>query len=533
MTLSLRSRLILGMFVGIAGLLIVTGATIYTVQRQQLYLAFDDTLLNSANALSLLVHRGPFGNWFDSNRLARLPAGQIREGALFQIWSNRPIDVLPMMSAGNSAEDESGRAEPAPEGRSFIWEPPPEPQPGPPRDWPFGGMPEVWWRDAPGELVIRSPSLSGADLPRLDTPTDEPRFAGITMPDGSPGRAVGLRARISGHGPGLRRLPPAELTLVVAASTAEIEKQLSFLAALLVATAAGTIAVAGGVAWLVVSRGLRPLDMVAGKIALLDETGLKERIADRGVPREIEPVVRQLNELLGRLDGAFERERALTADVAHELRTPVAEIRAIADVTLSRLRNQQDYRQALSDIADTIKTLQGLIEKLLTLARLESGQLKPELTAIPLRPVVDQHWALVQPTAEARRVVMENRCPPDVLVAADPKLLELVLTNVLSNAAEYASEDSHVIVEAKRVGPHCTFTVANAGCTLSEDDVVRAFERFWRADAARSRTGLNCGLGLTLVRRAMEAMGGTADAVVSAERWFTLTLTFPCVGQSD
>ncbi|MGD8452721.1 MAG: ATP-binding protein [Phycisphaerae bacterium] len=519
MTPSLRSRLVLGMFVGIAALLIIAGTTIYTVQQRQLYRAFDDTLLNSANALTLLIHRGPFGNWFDTNRLERLPAGQIRQGAVFQIWSDQPIDMLPAgwnRDAGEDEEEPSGPPD---------W--PLGPPPDEPFGEPFGEPPDEWrWR-MPGELVIRSESLDGADLPQLAGAGDKPRFERITLPDGSPGRAVGLHVQMAGRGPGPRRPPPIKLTTVVAASTVEIDKQLSFLLALLIVTAAGTMAVAGGVAWLVVSRGLRPLDAVAKQIANLDETGLKEHIADRGVPREIEPVVQQLNALLGRLDGAFERERALTADVAHELRTPVAEIRAITDVALSRLRDPQDYRQALGDIADTIKTLQGLIEKLLTLARLETGQLKPELTSIPLKPVVEQHWMLVQPTAESRKVTLEDRCPPDVLVAADPKLLEMVLANALTNAAEYARGDSRVIVEAACVGQHRTLIVGNAGCPLSEEEVARAFERFWRADTARSRSGLNCGLGLTLVRRAMEAMGGTAEATVNADQWFTLTLMFP------
>ena len=454
---------------------------------------------------------------------------------MFQIWSDQPIDVLPAMSDGDSEQSEDDDTGPEPGRRHppdpwfHVQRPPGPPPPGPPGP----GAPEDRPRSTTGELVIRSSALAGADLPRLDAPAGRPRFETITLPDGSPGRAAGLRLQPPLRGPGPHAGSLPKLTVVVAAGTAEIEKQLGFLAALLAATALGTMAVSGGVAWLVVSRGLHPLGVVADKIAAMDETGLKKRIADQGVPREIEPLVHQLNELLGRLDEAFERERALTADVAHELRTPVAEIRAIAEVTLSRMRDPQEYRRALGEMEVTITTLQGLIEKLLTLARLEAGQVKPELTTIPLKPLVVEHWAVVHSKAEERGLTLEDQCPPESQVEADPKLLDVVLANALANAARYASEGTRIIADIGRAGTRPQFILANAGCRLTGCEVARVFDRFWRADAARSKTGLNCGLGLTLVRRAMEAMGGSAQVSVNDDSWFTLTLTFPSAKHSN
>ena len=351
MTGSLRSRLILGILLGMAVLLAAASATIYIVQGTQLHRAFDDTLLTSANSLALLIHPGPFGNWYDAAGLQRLPAGQVRQGALFQFWSDQPIDIpFPRgyPDGESNEEDLTGTLD--------HDESPPEPpfvgpeqgrlldQPPPPSSRLLGGGMETRLRSVQRELVIRSPLLNGADLPRFETWLGEPRFENITMPDGTRGRAVGLQIQLPPPPPGSRPRPPAKLTTIVAASTAETERQLSFLAGLLAVTALGTMAISSGVAWLVVSRGLCPLATVARNIAAMDETGLKQRIADNGVPLEIAPVIDQLNELLGRLDAAFERERALTADVAHELRTPVAEIRAITEITLSRQREPGEYR---------------------------------------------------------------------------------------------------------------------------------------------------------------------------------------------
>ena len=550
MTRSLRSRLIVGMLLGMAVLLSAASTTIYTIQRQQLYRAFDDTLLNSANALALLVHSGPFGIMFDDMGLAKLPSGRIHQGALYQLWSDQPFkaappprDLLSMLK--DLWRDRSMDKPPPRHGRKPKHEeddfgrPPwddgpgrdesfhgPKPPPGDSPSRPPHDKPEPWQGRGQGSFVVRSPLLNGGDLPRLDAPVGRPRIEKITMPDGTQGRAVGMQIELPSPPPEFRRSPPAMLTTVVAANTTEIDQQLRFLAALLMATALGTMAVSGGVAWLVVTRGLRPLDRVAQKIAVLDETGLKERITGSGVPLEIEPVVNQLNGLLARLDEAFDRERALTADVAHELRTPVAEIRAITEITLSRERESGEYREALGETQDAIRLLQGLIEKLLVLARLEAGQTKPELDVIPLQPLLVQHWAMIRGRANPRGLAFENLCSSDAVVSADPGLLEIVLSNVLSNAVAYTPDNGHISVESQAEERCCRLSISNSGCDLSDDAVARVFDRFWRADTSRSKTGLNCGLGLTLVRRAMEAMGGTATAKVSRDHCFVLTLTF-------
>jgi len=533
MTRSLRSRLILGMLLGMTVLLIAANVTIYTVQRRQLYRAFDDTLLNSANALALLIHHGPFGCWFDSNGLSRLPAGRIREGALYQFWSDRPIGVVPPDLNPEFFPDGKGFPGPGwddglgPEPPFSGMEPPRGPRPGRPPPEPPGPGGRRWpGEDEEGVLLIRSPLLNGADLPRLNPPAGRPQFQDITLPGNARGRAVGVHLKLTPPGPEPYRDPPVNLTMVVAADTAEVDRQLHFLTALLIVTALATMAIAGGVAWLVVSRGLRPLAAVAKDIAAMDETGLKQRIDPCGVPREIEPVVSQLNGLLERLDEAFDRERALTADVAHELRTPVAEIRTISEITLSRPREPEEYRRALGESLDTIKTLQGLMEKLLVLARMEAGQMRPELEPLAVRPFLLRHWAQFQSRVADRGLTLDDRCSADFAVSADARLLDVVLSNVLSNAVVHSPDGGQVSVDVQRDDTRGRLCVATTGCVLSEEEAARVFDRFWRADAARSAGGLHCGLGLTLVRRAMEAMGGTAEAAVTPDRRFILTLTF-------
>jgi two-component system sensor histidine kinase QseC len=519
---SLRSRLIVGMLVGLAALLIAADTAIYTVQRRQLNAAFDATLLASANALGLLVHPGPHGVWFDAVGLSRLTEAELRAGALFQLWSDEPIDVPGPRPEAPEFGPDGPPGPPEPELDEW-WEPPPrgERGRGPGRSVPFGDPP-------PGRArtrVIRSEGLGEADLPQLEPTSDRPRFECVTLPDGRAGRAAGVRIHVAPP-PGFLRAAPANVTAVVAAPSESVDQQLGFLRILLACTGLGTLAVALGVAWLVVTRGLRPLDRVAGGIAALDATGLKQRFGDHEVPREVRPLVAQLNAMLGRLDEAFERERALTADIAHELRTPVAEIRAIADVTLKRSRGVEEYRQALTETREVICTLQGLIEKLLVLARLEGEQVRPDLQPIPLAPFLREHWAQLEQRAADRRVTFDAQCPADLEVAADPLLIGVVLTNALGNAVAYVPDAGKITAVGRRTGAQVRLEITNTGCGLTPRDAARVFDRFWRADHARRGAGLNCGLGLTLVRRAMQVMAGTAEARVDEQGCFVLTLTF-------
>ncbi len=522
---SLRARLIVGMLLGISALLATAGTTIYAMQRRQLYGAFDQSLLSSATALVSLVHPGPFGMWFDSEGLDRLPPDRIRQGALFEFWCDSPIHLPPSLpgrepEGGASASDDNRPPPPDRRGPEHPLRPPP----------PRFELPTTWPADAPvvhGEdvRVLRSQTLGGAALPQLATVPGAPRFESLVLPDGNHGRAVALAIVVEAPEFGFHA-PPVNLAAVVAASTTELEQHLRYLAGLLAATALGTLLVSGAVAWLVVSRGLHPLARLAREIAGMDELALKRRIADPRAPREIEPVLQQLNGLLARLDDAFERERALTADVAHELRTPVAELRAIAEITLKRVRNPQEYQAALAESLEVVRALQGLIERILTLARLEAGQMQLAREEVRLEPVLVQHGAQLEAAAAGRELTVTQHCPTDLEIYADPKLLDMVLSNVLANAAAHVPDRGHVSVEARREETRCRLQISNDGCILEPGQMAHVFERFWRGDPARSRNSLNCGLGLTLVRRAMEAMGGQAVAEVNAEHQFTLTLTF-------
>ena len=399
---------------------------------------------------------------------------------------------------------------------------------------------EMWLAD--GSVLKRSASLGRRDMQCPAGPTGALSFHAVTLPDGRPGRAVVLvfRPRVEdededekhgeGENEGRRTLKPSipaqEVTLVAARETADLDGQLASLRWLLASAGAGTVLLVVLIAAVVVRQGLRPLGPLAAGIASIRENDLSARLPSDRMPAEMAPVVERLNELLGRLEEAFRRERTLTADVAHELRTPLAGIRSTVEVALSRSRVSGEYEEALRECLEIVQQTQGMADNLLSLARLEGGQTALHPEAVRLAEAVDALWRPHARQVQGRGILFENRLPRDVQCIADRDTLAMVLANLLANAAEYTQAGGRIEISGGAAGKTVELAVSNTGCALSAEEVAHVFDRFWRGDSARSATGVHCGLGLSLVERAVRALGGTVSADLAGGR-FTVRVTLP------
>jgi two-component system, OmpR family, heavy metal sensor histidine kinase CusS len=383
---------------------------------------------------------------------------------------------------------------------------------------------EVWREDGP--VLARSSSLQKGNLQRLEGKPGAFVFRNVSLPDGRPGRAAGLRFAPLADDESKRPVSTPDTVLIIARGTAALDAEISELRWLLAAGTGGTIVLALLVAAVVVRRGLRPLDALAARIAAIGPGEPAARVSMDRMPRELAPVVQRLNDLLQRLADAFQRERTFTADAAHELRTPLAGLRSTLEVALSRPRDSTEYREAIAESLEIVRRTDALVASLLTLARLEGAPSPLHRESIALGEAVRDGLEPLQGRIAARRLALDSQVPEDLRVAADRATLGMVLTALLENATEYANESGRIEITARRTCGSATLTVANTGCSLSTDEVSRVFDRFWRADTSRTDAGTHCGLGLAIVRRAVESLGGTA-AATGAGNVFTVRIALP------
>jgi heavy metal sensor kinase len=388
---------------------------------------------------------------------------------------------------------------------------------------------QIWRPD--GTTAAKSARLGTRDLPRLEGTLQKPAFAASQDADAKPRRTVGLRftprsADSSQTGPP----QPANgqvLTLAVARDASDLQGQLRFLRWLLLASAAAVITLSFLTAALVVRHGLGPLNSIAAEISAIREDSLTTRIAGEHVPAEVVPIKARLNELLSRLEASFNRERQFNADVAHELRTPLAGLRSTIEVSLARSRDGAEYQEALSSCLEITKNMQSMVSNLLMLASPDSQQIGSHPERIQTAELVDSCWRPFADKAIDAQITFDNRIDPGVTCKSDRRNFTIVLSNILENAAEYADEGGQIWSTARRTDDSMEIEVSNTGCRLTAEQVSHVFEGFWRADSARSGAGVHCGLGLALVQRLTRALGGRAVAKLQPAGIFTIQLTLP------
>ncbi len=389
---------------------------------------------------------------------------------------------------------------------------------------------EIW--DEDGTVLARSRRLESGDLKRTNGSLAAPRFDFTTLPDGRPGRLVGVQFLPAVKGERLERTSRDQgedpedardqvdfsgrrrVTLVVAKDTAEIDRSLGRMAWMLFGVSAAAVAVMLAALGWIVKRSLLPLDDLAAQIAELDERGLSASVHVSNSPQELAPVIARLNDLLARLAAAFQRERVFTANVAHELRTPLAGLRAMLDVVLGRSRGAAEYRRVLEDCQSICEDTHELVDTLLSLARIDAGRAAVDRSFLDIADAIAKSWFPFAARARERGLQVHIDGSPGALLYTDPAMFRIVLANLFDNAVGYCEYGGTLECRWTTDVRGLTLEIMNNGCNLSEEQSQRVFDRFWRADAARTATGLHAGLGLSLCSEIIETLSGSIDAMV-------------------
>ncbi len=465
---SLRNRLVMGACLVIAVGLGVAGNIVYMKFRAALYAEWDTALLHKCRTLTALTEFDDDGLEFD--------------------WE--------------AADFEEFRS---------------------------GEQPEYFqlWR-ADGTVLAKSQSLGAGQLTCPQGTSGKPRYEAVRLADGRRGRQVALTfiPKIDEEFVADEIRPEQiAVTVSVAQGSVFVDAVLARLRWILITAGTTTLAISVGLLFAVVGRGLFPLRRLATEIDRIDVDNLTERFNAQDAPRELIPIVGQLNGLLDRLKHAFERERSFSSDVAHELRTPLAGIRSTMEVCTLRRRSQEEYRAAIRSCLGICKQSQEMVETLLEMSRVERGQAALRVTAVDLVQLINECWKDHEATADERRLGVRGLSHRPTTLETDRDKLRIIVNNLIQNAVCHSDMGGTITIVTATQNGSVSLSIENSGNQLSADQVAHVFDRFWRGEVSRSGSGAHCGLGLSMVHKLVALLGGRIEIAVCGPS-FRVDLTF-------
>jgi len=273
--------------------------------------------------------------------------------------------------------------------------------------------------------------------------------------------------------------------------------------------AVAMLLLASGVGYWLSRRALAPVDAITKAARDITGTNLNRRVQQLQTGDELQRLSDTLNEMLARIEAAFVRVSQFTADASHELRTPVSLIRTEAEIALRKSRDEAEYQDALSHILAEAERTSALIEQLLSLARADAGREQLDFQQF------DLHNTVRTVASEWRRIAaaqgldfIESLDESSLFVAADNSLLKRLLNILLDNAVKYTPRPGTIEIKLEERQANAMITVRDTGIGMSPEDQTRIFERFYRADKARSRESGGTGLGLAIAQWIVEQHGG-------------------------
>ena len=295
-----------------------------------------------------------------------------------------------------------------------------------------------------------------------------------------------------------------------------------FRALLVVVLGAGFIASAL-IAVTVTRRGLRPLGKMRRTFERVQPGHLSERIEPAHWPSELRPLAVSFGDMLARLEDSFTRLSQFSADLAHELRTPIGNMLGEAQVALTRERKAEEYRAVVESNAAECERLSGIIDNLLFLARAESAEQQLARSSFNARTALEKIVNFYQAPAEDRHI--EITCSGDAEIFADPILFNRAVGNLVDNALRFTPDGGKIRISIRADQKGTEISVSDTGSGIAAEHLPRVFDRFYRADPSRSSAGT--GLGLALVKSIADLHGGSAAIQSQLGRGTTVTVRFP------
>jgi two-component system heavy metal sensor histidine kinase CusS len=296
-------------------------------------------------------------------------------------------------------------------------------------------------------------------------------------------------------------------------------------AILFVVVLSGGVLASALIAIMVTRRGLQPLRQMTQSLGHIGPDHLNERIGSAGWPRDLQPLATAFDEMLQRLDNSFTRLSQFSADLAHELRTPIANMLGEAQVALTRDRTATEYRETIESSVAECERLSRIVDNLLFVARVDAASEPIARKQFDARAAIEKIAAFYQTVADDHHVTIS--CSGNGQIYADPDLFERAVGNLLDNSLRFTPEHGLIRIAFSKHNGNFEVAVSDNGYGVAAEHLPHVFDRFYRAESSRSSEG--AGLGLALVKSIVDLHGGSATIQSDVGQGTTVTLKFPPV----
>jgi two-component system, OmpR family, sensor kinase len=327
------------------------------------------------------------------------------------------------------------------------------------------------------------------------------------------------------------RIPPAGTPFIVLASQPleAVEQELESLREILYFAAPAALLLAGLGGWFLARQGLAPVAAMARSAREIGAGSLDRQLPVANPRDELGQLATTFNELLARLDAAFGEQRRFMADASHELRTPLSVMSTAAGVTLKKERREEwEYREALQMVAEQTRRLSRIVQDMFTLARADAGRYPLRKQTLYLNDLLAEVARAGGMLASAKGVTMELSNLPEAAFHGDEDLLRQMLLNLVDNAVKYTPAGGAVRLALGRRGGWYLLSVSDTGPGIPEEARAHVFERFYRADKARTRASDGgAGLGLAIARWIARAHDGELELSEPTGAGATLVARLP------
>lgn len=274
-------------------------------------------------------------------------------------------------------------------------------------------------------------------------------------------------------------------------------------------------------------RGLRPLHEISETVRQIRSTNLHEHVPLDRMPAEVQELASTFNNMLDRLGDSFERLSRFSSDIAHELRTPLTNLRGEIDLALSKKRSPDEYADLLGSLSEECEQLARIIDSLLFLARAEQPAMQINREPLDVAQELDLVCDFYEPAAAEAGVHLGVTAPEQLRSQLDRTLFQRAVGNLVQNALAHTPSGGKVQIEASNGAGQLTISVSDSGTGVAEADLPRVFDRFYRADPARTRNKGGCGLGLPIVQSIARLHGGTVAIASQVGSGTKVTLVLP------